>query len=217
MFEGVAVVGIISRRRVLMDGLKIPRVLLALAAFVLLSSCSASISGVTGTPSVRPTVPAGSGYDPVTFSLDPVPAVFIGGSATDKPPFGEGVDAVILTFAPGPPTCEVRYVDPPITDDQTGATVDVAGTAFLRVQCREVTQVSLSEPTADPSSSFDTKPGSDRFDGTAQTVTEVVQTGFDGSTLTFTIGLRNKLPFGVGEVGSADGAQQPGLYIQIVR
>jgi hypothetical protein len=124
---------------------------------------------------------------------NPAPAVFTGGSAHD---YRQGYDQVAFDFSPGAPQCELRYVDPPITNEQTGATVAVAGAAFLQVHCREVTGV-------DPASRFDTEPGAELYSRRApMNVTEIVQTGFNGSALTVTIGLQRRTPFIAGSTGA---------------
>jgi hypothetical protein len=169
-----------------MNALRIPIVLVASAALVL-SGCSTSDPGSAGSPD--PTVPPGFGYEPLT-SVGPVgSAVFDGASANvggGTPP----IEQVALKFSGGSPACQVRYVDPPITDEVSGQPVDVEGAAFLQVSCQPVASLG---PNTDRYSSSDT-----------ENVTEVAKTGYDGSTLTLTIGLNRRAPFGGGPfVGSS--------------
>jgi hypothetical protein len=100
------------------------------------------------------------------------------------------IDLVELRFTGGP-GCEARYADPPITDKVSGQPVEVEGTAFLQVTCQPVTSLG---PDTDRYSSPDT-----------QNVTEIVKSGYDGSTLNWTIGLERRAPFGVAFV-SGDGS-----------
>jgi hypothetical protein len=167
------------------DVLRIPLVALASAALAL-SGCSTSDSGAAGspTPSPSPTVPPGYVYGPVSVSLDnPAPAVFDGASVDARqatPP----IDVVSLQFTGGMPGCEIRYVDPPVTDRASGEPVNIEGNAFLQVSCQPVTSLG---PDTDRYSSPDT-----------QNVTEIVKSGYDGSTLNWTIGLERRAPFGGG-------------------
>ena len=81
------------------------------------------------------------------------------------------------------PGVDAAYADPPITEDGSGATVDVDGGAFLRIRMEPAAGVDLSK---DPFE--ETYTGPDRVEGVAP-VTEVVKTGDFEANLTWVIGL----------------------------
>jgi hypothetical protein len=197
-----------------MNALRIPIVLVASAALVL-SGCSTSDPGSAGSPTPTPPAPTptpfeGFSYGPSTapHGLSPGPGVFVGGQAMTYP---RGVDEVDLWFDQGDPDCDVRYVDPPIADEQTGTPVEIEGAAFIQVRCEEVTGIAL-----DPY--FDTQAGSDRFSAAeTDNVTEVVQTGYDGSALTWTIGLQRRMPFQVNRIGPLDPAAPTAANIMVMK
>ena len=187
-----------------MNALRIPLVLLAAAALAL-SGCSTSDpdAAVSPTPSPTATVPPGYGYGPKKAgNTTPAPAVFVGASVRADQTFAPStdVDVVDLRFTGWRGRdltgCDVRYVDPPATDAVSGEPVEIEGAALLQVTCPQVTSVG---------------PDSDRFSSPdTENVTEVVKTGYDGSTLTWTIGLQRRAPFGLALVtfGSGGSARE---------
>jgi hypothetical protein len=102
----------------------------------------------------------------------------------------EGFDRVVFQFrGKGVPGYRVEYVDPPLKEDGSGETVDVAGNAFLVVRM-------------EPASGFDLNTGEGemvykgpkRVPGTG-VVREVVRTGDFEAVLTWAVGLDSKVPF----------------------
>lgn len=92
---------------------------------------------------------------------------------------------VTFTFRADVPGVDAKYVEPPITEDASGKTVDVKGHAFLRVRMEPASGADLSK---DPYET--TYTGPDRIDGTGA-ITEVVKTGDFEANLTWVIGLES--------------------------
>jgi hypothetical protein len=90
---------------------------------------------------------------------------------------------VTFRFRADLPGVDVRYVEPPITQDGSGATVDLKGSAFLQVRMEPASGVDLSK---DPFE--ETYTGPDRLPG-AGPVAEVVKTGDFEANLTWVIGV----------------------------
>jgi hypothetical protein len=90
---------------------------------------------------------------------------------------------VTFRFRADLPGVDVRYVEPPITKDGSGATVEVKGSAFLQVRMEPASGVDLSK---DPFE--ETYTGPDRLPG-AGPVAEVVKTGDFEANLTWVIGV----------------------------
>ncbi|MCZ2824721.1 MULTISPECIES: AMIN-like domain-containing (lipo)protein [unclassified Modestobacter] len=185
------------------------RTFLALSSAALLAT-SGLVGGATTAPPAAPPTPAPSAGEPApptglrpvgTPGTDPVqagdfPAV-TGPTAhlTDVRTAGhDGFDRVVLEFAgDAVPGYRVSYVEPPITEDGSGAEIAVPGQAFLEVRVAPASGVDLSgsEPR-------ETYTGPDRVapsDGGV--VTEVVETGDFEGQLAWTIGLDQRVPFGV--------------------
>lgn len=102
---------------------------------------------------------------------------------------GDGV--VTLTFRSEVPGIDVRFVEPPVTQDASGEKVEVDGDAFLQVRMEPASAVDLSK---DPFE--ETYDGPDRLPGT-DPITEVVKTGDFEANLTWVIGLASKRPYRV--------------------
>lgn len=106
----------------------------------------------------------------------------------------DGFDRVVLEFAGDvPPGYRVSYVEPPITEDGSGAEIPVPGSAFLQVRATPASGVDLSGDVP-----RETYTGPDRVapvDGGV--VTEVVRTGDFEGQVAWTIGLQQRVPFGV--------------------
>jgi len=104
----------------------------------------------------------------------------------------EGYDRVVFQFRDeGLPGYRVEYVQPPLIEDGSGDTVDVAGNAFVVVRM-------------EPASGFDLNTGEGelvykgpkRLPGTG-VVKEVARTGDFEAVLSWAIGLEAKVPFRV--------------------
>lgn len=106
----------------------------------------------------------------------------------------ENFDRFVLEFEGDEvPSYRVGYVEPPITEDGSGRQVDVAGSAFLEVRVSPASGVDLSgEQPRETYTGRDhiTAPG-------GQVITEAVRTGDFEAMLAWTIGLEERLPFGV--------------------
>jgi len=103
----------------------------------------------------------------------------------------EGYDRVVFQFTNALPGYKVEYVQPPLIEDGSGDTVDVAGNAFVVVRM-------------EPASGFDLNTGEGelvykgpkRLPGTG-VVKEVARTGDFEAVLSWAIGLEAKVPFRV--------------------
>ncbi|MGY2003713.1 AMIN-like domain-containing (lipo)protein [Blastococcus sp. SYSU DS1024] len=106
----------------------------------------------------------------------------------------EDFDRFVLEFeGEEVPSYRVGYVEPPITEDGSGRQVGVAGSAFLEVRVSPASGVDLSgdEPR-------ETYPGRDQITAPGgQVIAEAVKTGDFEAMLTWTIGLEERVPFGV--------------------
>lgn len=146
-------------------------------------SAASSSATTTAVPGLTRTGAVTASFDPETG-----PGVFVGA-------FGyvsTGVDHVGLSFRGGPPPCVARYVDPPVTDT-VGRRVAVAGSAFVRIRCRQVTDIDFESIGVPPQARL--RLGADRFRvPAAENVVEVVRTGYRGSVLTLVVGLRHVAP-----------------------
>ena len=99
---------------------------------------------------------------------------------------------VTLTFRDGQvPGIDAAYVEPPIVQDGSGATVEVAGSAFLQLRLEPASGVDLSSDDFE-----ETYTGPQRVPGIAP-VTEVVRTGDFEANLTWVIGLVAERPYRV--------------------
>ncbi|MGY2084834.1 AMIN-like domain-containing (lipo)protein [Blastococcus sp. SYSU DS0539] len=152
--------------------------------------------GAAGTlqPAGQPLPPVG---DPGTETVETgdFPAAGSPAYLTDVRAAGhETFDRFVLEFeGEEVPSYRVGYVEPPITEDGSGRRVDVAGPAFLEVQVSPASGVDLSsEQPRETYSGRDhiTAPG-------GQVITEAVGTGDFESLLSWTIGLDERVPFGV--------------------
>ena len=96
---------------------------------------------------------------------------------------GDGV--VTFVFRAGTPGIDVRYVEPPVTQDASGEPVDVNGGAFLSVRMEPASGVDLTSGSETPEETY---VGPERIDGTPP-IAEVVRTGDFEANLTWVIGL----------------------------
>ncbi|SFE04879.1 hypothetical protein SAMN05216574_10224 [Blastococcus tunisiensis] len=105
----------------------------------------------------------------------------------------ETFDRVVLEFADQVPGYRVQYVEPPITADGSGRTVEIPGEAYLQITAQPASGVDLSgdqpRPTYDGPARIDPPYG--------EVITEAVRTGDFEGVLTWTVGLEEQLPYGV--------------------
>lgn len=107
----------------------------------------------------------------------------------------DGFDRVVFELREGLPGYRVEYVDPPIIEDPTGDTVDVEGSAFLRVTMT-ATGFDLSGPEA-----VEVYEGPDRFaPADAGVARELVATGDFEAIMSWVVGLDEVVDFGVAEL-----------------
>jgi hypothetical protein len=148
-------------------------------------------------------------YGPATAPVDPVGRHVV---ATGGRFFGDdehGMDQLWWNFAGGAPGCTAAYVAPPITDEQTGSVVEVAGSFFLRMRCSPVRALDLAREDREgqtPHTYDETvryRRGSDADFPPARNMVEVVQTGWGDGVLTITVGLRRRVPFGIAWAGGS--------------
>lgn len=106
----------------------------------------------------------------------------------------EGFDRVVLEFeGEQVPSYRVSYVQPPLTEDASGRPVDVAGSAFLELRASPASAVDLSGEQ--PEQTYD---GPDRIEPPeGGVVTDLVSTGDVEANLAWTVGLADRVPFGV--------------------
>lgn len=148
------------------------------------SATTTAVPGLTSTGAVTASFP------------ETRPGVFVGAFGYA----GTGVDHVGLSFRGGPPPCVARYVDPPVTDTD-GRRVAVAGSAFVRIRCRQVTDIDFESIGVPPGGIARLRLGADRFRvPAAENVVEVVRTGYRGSVLTLVVGLRHVAPMAGGMI-----------------
>ena len=104
----------------------------------------------------------------------------------------EGFDRVVLEFRNVLPGYDVRYVDPPVYQDGSGAEVRVEGAAVVRVRLESALDADLTQESAPR-----TYTGPNRFSpGTPQVVELVRAGGFEG-VLTWVVGLGDRVDFRV--------------------
>jgi hypothetical protein len=107
----------------------------------------------------------------------------------------EGYDRVVFRFKNAVPGYRVAYVEPPLTEDGSGAPVKVDGTAFVSVRM-------------EPASGFDLNTGEGVLvykgprrisgeDAGTSVVRELVRTGDFEAVLTWAVGLSDKVDFRV--------------------
>ena len=121
----------------------------------------------------------------------------------------EGFDRVVFEFEGEVPGYDVRYVEPPITEDGSGDEVDVAGEAFLAVVMQPASGFDLSEGEGE-----ETYTGPTRIEGTdsgTSVIQEVVRTGDFEAVLGWVIGISDRVDFRV------DALEAPGRLVVDVR
>ena len=164
-----------------------------LIAFLALgaAACGSGSSGSSGGTL------SGASTDPLTSTSNADFYALMKGLAVGR---HAGYDRVTFTFDNFVPGYLIEYVDPPIKEDGSGATVNVAGSDYLQVVMQ-------------PASGFDLNSGggtiiykgpkrmSGAEAGTA-VVKDVVRTGDFESVLTWTIGLADKVGYKVQKLES---------------
>ena len=161
--------------------------LLAVAVAISLAGCGSSKSSSSGDPTM-----GGADTNPVEATAEQV-----GTALLERVDVGrhEGFDRVVFQFENVRPGYKVAYVERPIVEDGSGATVDVAGDAVLLVRM-------------EPASGFDLATdegrlvyqGPRRIDGSASgasIVKELVRTGDFEAVLSWAIGLDKQADFRV--------------------
>jgi hypothetical protein len=105
----------------------------------------------------------------------------------------EGFDRVVLQFRQGVPGYRIAYTEEPVTEDGSGARVEVDGDAVVLVRL-------------EPSSTFDIEQGEPAYDGPRRlagadrgtsVVREVVRAGDFEAVLTWAIGLSDRVDYRV--------------------
>jgi hypothetical protein len=159
---------------------------LTLALALVAAACGGSGSGATDTG--RP----GTATDPRTSTSSSDVTALMKGLAVGR---HAGFDRVTFTFSNTVPGYKVSYVDPPITEDGSGNTVDVAGSDYVQVVMQ-------------PASGFDLNTGEGVLvykgprrisgaDAGTSVIEDVVRTGDFEAVLTWTIGLADRVGYTV--------------------
>ena len=104
----------------------------------------------------------------------------------------EGYDRVVFQFANELPGYDVRYVQPPVTEDGSGRTVPVKGSAIVRVRMDNALDADLTKSSAPR-----TYTGPTRFSPGTPEVAELVRSGGFEGVLTWAVGLQDRVDFRV--------------------
>lgn len=131
----------------------------------------------------------GASTDPVTIKATNTGTALL--DAVRAAPH-EGYDRIVFEFKNDLPGYDVRYVGRPIVEDGSGKTLDVEGSAVLRVRMENALDADLSKPDAPR-----TYTGPTRFTPGSSQVTELVRTGGFEGVLTWVVGLKAKADFRV--------------------
>ena len=167
-----------------------PRAAAALAACLALGAAACGGSG--GSSGSGGGTLSGASTDPLTSTSNADFYALMTGLAVGR---HAGYDRVTFTFRDFVPGYVISYVEPPIKEDGSGKTVNVAGSDFVQVLMQ-------------PASGFDLNSGEGvivykgpkRISGTdagTSVVKDVVRTGDFESVLTWTIGLADKVGYKV--------------------
>jgi hypothetical protein len=112
----------------------------------------------------------------------------------------EGFDRVVFEFDGAVPGYDVRYVEPPITEDGSGDEIEVEGDAFLAVVMQPASGFDLSSGEGEQTYTGPTRiAGADAGTGVIQ---EVVRTGDFEAVLGWVIGISDRVDFRVDTVES---------------
>lgn len=104
----------------------------------------------------------------------------------------EGFDRVVLEFLNILPGYDVRYVEPPVYQDGSGAEVRVEGAAVVQVRLESALDADLTQESAPR-----TYTGPNRFSPGTPEVVELVRAGGFEGVLTWVVGLRDRVDFRV--------------------
>jgi hypothetical protein len=189
------------------------RLAASIALLILAAGCGRgqdpTVEGGGASPSTTPTTassPSGSleggATSPVSTPVSPrtlLRAVRVAGQPE--------ADRVVFEFEGGLPGYRIRYVEPPITEDGSGRTVNVDGEAHLQVIMESASGSDISGEQV-----REVYTGADRVSGDTANVTEAVRTGDFEGVLTWVIGAKRKAEFRVSTL------QDPSrLVIEIAR
>jgi hypothetical protein len=163
---------------------------------------TATTPTTTTTTATTPTTTAPQGIDPLTgASTRPVVVRASNGSTAllraVRAARNEGYDRIVFEFANALPGYDVRYVQPPVRQDGSGAVVQVDGSHLLRVRMENALDADLSKPSAP--STYD---GPRRFDPATPEIAELVRAGGFEAVLTWVAGLRDRVDFRVTTLSS---------------
>ena len=178
------------------------------------STTATSVDESTTTSADDTTTTAADGIDPMgDAGTDPVVSETTAAAGTSlltdvRVARHEGFDRVVFEFEGEVPGYDVRYVEPPITEDGSGDEVDVAGEAFLAVVMQPASGFDLS------GEGEETYTGPTRIEGTdrgTSVIQEVVRTGDFEAVLGWVIGISDRVDFRV------DALAAPGRLVVDVR
>lgn len=104
----------------------------------------------------------------------------------------EGFDRVVFEFKNAVPGYRIGYVERPITQDGSGSEVSVDGDAVLEVRMLNAAGVDLTQDSAPR-----TYTGPTRITPSTPEIAELVRTGDFEGTLTWAVGVRDRVDFRV--------------------
>lgn len=177
---------------------------LALTAAALIGAACGENSPAIDEPS---SVTQGGGDETsTTTTTTALPVVGASTSPVSTPPGGgrgllravrvagqAGFDRITFEFEGDLPGYEVRYVDPPITEDGSGRTVEIEGDAFLQVRMEPASGVDITGEQV-----REVYTGSTRIQSDTKVVTEAVRTGDFEALLHWVAGVKGgRAPFKV--------------------
>jgi hypothetical protein len=156
------------------------------------SGGTASTTTSTTAPNTTTTAPCPTlgGTDPVTTATTRR-AALLRDAGVARARCADRVTFDFTTQANGKPKCTIAYDQPPFTKDASGAPVNVAGSAFVRVRCEQAYGYDYETGTT-------TYTGPKQITATGtQHVAELVETGDFEGVLTWIIGLDSQRTFTV--------------------
>ena len=181
----------------------------AVALVAALGGCGGSDSAsetATAPPAATTTTTATTdGIDPLEGAgTDPVTGAPTGDETAllEEVTLGrhEGFDRVVFRFRSTLPGYRVEYVEPPLTEDGSGAPVKIAGSHFAQVRMEPASGFDLSVPEGEM-----VYVGPKRLSGAdagTSVLQEVVRTGDFEAVLTWAVGLGDRVDFRVSTLES---------------
>ena len=172
--------------------------LLLAAAALLVAGCGSGDGGGETTTATSPAPAETSGGIDTLEGASTAPVTWAGASTQTallsdvRAARHEGYDRVVFEFRQEVPGYDIRYVEPPVQADGSGAEVAVAGNAILRVRMEPALDADLTQEDAPLSYT-----GPMRFSPGTPEVVELVRTGGYESVLTWVIGLNDRADFRV--------------------